>query len=143
MAGKGPPPKQNAVRRNKAPYSHPLAAAPTAGRQLPRALGIQTQGAKRFWKTWSESPQSQHFAETDWAELEITTKLVDAFYLGEVKLAGEIRQRVTKWGATVEDRARLRMDFENPDETTPCPEAEENPPENVLAMDLYKKLSGG
>lgn len=141
MAGKGPPPKQNALRRNKDPYTHELSDGPSEGRELPKGLGITSAGAKRFWKTWAESPQSQHFLETDWAELEITTKLVDVFYREDPKLAGEIRQRVTKWGATVEDRARLRMTFEKPDESTP--EAEEIPPENVLAMDLYKKLSGG
>lgn len=78
---------------------------------MPKALGIQTTAAKRFWKTWSAAPQTQHWLETDWAELELTTKLVDHFYSGEVRLAGEIRQRVGKWGATTEDRARLRMDF--------------------------------
>ncbi|MEU2513768.1 hypothetical protein [Streptomyces syringium] len=56
--------------------------------------------------------QSQHWLETDWAELEITTRLVDAFFQGETRHAGEIRQRVGKWGATTEDRARLRMSFD-------------------------------
>ncbi|MER6912248.1 hypothetical protein ABT354_11290 [Streptomyces sp. NPDC000594] len=81
------------------------------GRALPKALGIQTSGAKRFWKSWSRAPQTQHWLETDWTELEITTVLVDSFYQGNTRLAGEIRQRVGRWGATTEDRARLRMNF--------------------------------
>lgn len=57
-----------------------------------------------------------HWTETDWADLELTTKLVDGLFLGDLKLAGEIRQRVAKWGATVEDRARLRMTLEKTNE---------------------------
>ncbi|WJV49923.1 hypothetical protein [Streptomyces flavofungini] len=56
------------------------------------------------------------WTETDWAELELTAKLVDAFFQGDHKVAGEIRQRTAKWGATVEDRSRLRMSIVEPDE---------------------------
>ncbi|MGW9170145.1 phage terminase small subunit [Streptomyces decoyicus] len=140
MAGKGPPPKTNAVRRNTDPFTHDL-SGPQAGRELPRALGVRTAAAKRFWKTWAESPQAAHFLETDWAELEITTKLVDEFYTSDPKLAGEIRQRVSKWGATVEDRARLRMNFEEPPAQTE--EVSEAPTENIADMELFRRLSGG
>src|SRR5690606_41232595 len=60
--------------------------------------------------------------ETDWMELEITTVLVDQLYCGDTKLAGEIRQRVAKWGATNEERARRRMSLEKkpePDAASP------------------------
>ncbi|MFJ8699453.1 phage terminase small subunit [Streptomyces ardesiacus] len=110
---RGPKPKENAVRRNKHPNAQALSSSTTEGRALPPGLGIKTAGARRFWKTWATSPQAGKWAETDWAELEITVKLVDAFYQGDVKLAGEIRQRVAKWGATTEDRARLRMSIED------------------------------
>ncbi|WP_232543919.1 hypothetical protein [Streptomyces buecherae] len=73
---------------------------------------MTTGGAKRFWRTWAAAPQTRHWLETDWAELELTTRIVDAFYQGDVRLAGEIRQRVGRWGATTEDRARLRMNFD-------------------------------
>jgi len=64
--------------------------------------------------------------ETDWMELEITTVLVDQLYCGDTKLAGEIRQRVAKWGATAEDRARLRMKLEEkPKGSTPEQMAEQ------------------
>jgi hypothetical protein len=117
---RGPKPKDNAVRRNKHEHAQQLANSATEGRALPAGLGIKTAGARRFWKTWATSPQAAKWAETDWAELEITVKLVDAFFQGDVKLAGEIRQRSAKWGATTEDRARLRMsieDHEDQDET--------------------------
>ncbi|MET8839701.1 hypothetical protein ABZW67_06335 [Streptomyces rubiginosohelvolus] len=110
---RGPRPKDNAVRRNKHEHAQTLSSSTTEGRALPPGLGIKTAGARRFWRTWATSPQAANWAETDWAELEITVKLVDAFYGGDVKLAGEIRQRVAKWGATTEDRSRLRMSFED------------------------------
>ncbi|MFF4245236.1 hypothetical protein ACFYY2_12265 [Streptomyces sp. NPDC001822] len=110
---RGPKPKENAQRRNKHEYAQTLSSSTTEGRALPPGLGIKTAGARRFWRTWATSPQAGNWAETDWAELEITVKLTDAFYGGDVKLAGEIRQRVAKWGATTEDRARLRMSLED------------------------------
>ncbi|MGC9439266.1 hypothetical protein ACP4IX_15305 [Streptomyces sp. WG5] len=64
---------------------------------------------------------------------------MDEFYLGDSKLAGEIRQRVAKWGATNEDRARLRMKFEKDPE-----EGSEGPSKGLEAPDmdddLYKRL---
>ncbi|NEB42533.1 hypothetical protein [Streptomyces sp. SID14515] len=110
---RGPKPKDNAVRRNKHEHAQTLSSSTTEGRALPPGLGIKTAGARRFWRTWATSPQAGSWAETDWAELEITVKLVDALYAGDVKLAGEIRQRVAKWGATTEDRSRLRMSIED------------------------------
>jgi hypothetical protein len=77
--------------------------------------------------------------ETDWTELEMTTLLVDQLYLGDTKVAGEIRQRVAKWGATNEDRARLRMKFEKQPEDGPeKPSAE--PTTTDMDDDLYKRL---
>ncbi|MFG2228020.1 hypothetical protein [Streptomyces sp. NPDC048644] len=77
--------------------------------------------------------------ETDWAELEITTRLVDDFYRGNVRLAGEIRQRVGRWGATTEDRARLRMNFDHQAEQ----EAEQAAQDAATDLDeeLFKMLS--
>ncbi|MFE3579409.1 phage terminase small subunit [Streptomyces vinaceus] len=141
---RGPAPNPNSVRRNKdhALGEHRLTGGAGAGRELPKALGISTSGAKRFWKTWASAPQTEGWMDTDWAELEIVTKLVDAFYLGDMKLAGEIRQRVGKWGATTEDRARLRMSFDKQveEEATCAPE-----PASPTDMDaeLYKLLSEG
>ncbi|MEV0497439.1 hypothetical protein AB0I84_07575 [Streptomyces spectabilis] len=102
-------------------------------------MGIETSGAKRFWKTWSTAPQTQHWLETDWAELEITTRLVDSFYQGNVRLAGEIRQRVGRWGATTEDRARLRMDFNQQTEQEAAAAAQEATRD--LDDELFKMLS--
>ncbi|MFB7027172.1 MULTISPECIES: hypothetical protein [unclassified Streptomyces] len=138
---RGPAPKENAQRRNIHATAQKLPAELQSGRELPKALGITTGGARRFWKTWSTAPQTAAWTETDWAELELTTKLVDGLFLGDLKLAGEIRQRVAKWGATVEDRARLRMTFEKPDEGEPAA-TPETPEEVDMDEELYKLLNG-
>nr|WP_235482017.1 hypothetical protein [Streptomyces roseoverticillatus] len=114
-----------------------MSEEPVEGRALPKSLGIQTTAARRFWKTWATAPQTQRWAETDWAELEITVKLVDAFYLGDAKLAGEIRQRVGRWGATTEDRARLRMSFDQ--QAREEREETSEPPRGVTSIDRYRQ----
>ncbi|WP_223187918.1 hypothetical protein [Streptomyces sp. CBMA29] len=70
----------------------------------------------------------------------MTTKLVDALYLGDLKLASEIRMRVAKWGATTEDRARLRMKFEDQPEDSEG-QAPGDSDEPNLDEELYKLLS--
>ncbi|MGW4446458.1 phage terminase small subunit [Streptomyces sp. NPDC004682] len=139
---RGPSPKPNAARRNVHEHAQELARDVQPGRELPRVLNVSTGGAKRFWKTWSQSPQTANWVETDWAELEITTKLVDEFFKGDTKLAGEIRQRVAKWGATVEDRNRLRMKLEDPESDADNPTPTDGPPEEqVTDEELFKFLS--
>jgi hypothetical protein len=139
---RGPSPKPNATRRNVHEHAQELPPAARPGRELPRALGVTSGGGKRFWKTWSTAPQTATWVETDWAELEITTKLVDEFFKGDVKLAGEIRQRVAKWGATVEDRNRLRMKIED-SEDEPSEEVPADGPTETQVSDeeLFKFLS--
>lgn len=141
---RGPAPNPNSVRRNTthALGEKPLTGKAGAGRELPKALGIETGAAKRFWKTWASAPQTEDWMETDWAELEVTVKLVDAFYKGETKLAGEIRQRVGKWGATTEDRARLRMSFDKQAQME-AGRAPESASESDIDTELYKLLSEG
>ncbi|MFJ7907513.1 hypothetical protein [Kitasatospora sp. NPDC096204] len=138
---RGPQPKPNAIRRNKHPHAQELTAGAQPGRELPRGLGIKTAGAKRFWKTWAEAPQTATWIETDWAELEITTKLVDALYQGDLRHAGEIRQRTAKWGATTEDRSRLRMRIEDQDQDQDQ-DADQAPAEAYdLDEELFRLLS--
>ncbi|MFI5865859.1 hypothetical protein [Streptomyces sp. NPDC051546] len=129
------------MRRNVHAHAQALNSLAQPGRELPKALGVTTGGARRFWRTWSTAPQTVHWVETDWAELEITTKLVDAFYLGDHKVAGEIRQRTAKWGGTVEDRNRLRMTVEVDPEDNP-EEGSEGPTVRDMDEELYKLLGG-
>lgn len=138
---RGPAPNPNARRRNTdhALGEHGLSFSSGEGRALPKSLSVETGGAKRFWKTWASAPQTEHWLETDWAELELTTRIVDSFYQGNVRLAGEIRQRVGRWGATTEDRARLRMNFDQQAEQEAAQAAQEATTD--LDEELFKMLS--
>lgn len=66
---------------------------------------------KRWWKMWGESPLSAEYTETDWAFLMDTAYLHAMYWKGDFKVAAELRLRVAKFGATPEDRARLRIQF--------------------------------
>ncbi|MFJ4356907.1 hypothetical protein ACIP25_11620 [Streptomyces massasporeus] len=69
-----------------------------------------------WWAKWRASPQAEYFSSTDWEEL-LTTALVHArVWSGDLSAAPELRLRVAKFGATMEDRARLRMQFAAADE---------------------------
>ncbi|KQX43532.1 hypothetical protein ASD97_26025 [Streptomyces sp. Root63] len=135
MGSRGPAPKENAIRRNEHEHAVELSPEAQPGRPLPKSLPVKSSAAKHFWKTWAESPQSATWMETDWEELAITTLLVEEFYKGDTKLAGEIRQRVAKWGATNEDRARLRMKFEKTEEESVEPSEKE-----LTAFDMDQQL---
>jgi hypothetical protein len=72
---------------------------------------------KVWWKMWGNSPLTDEFTENDWSELldtaTIHAKLWDPRTPPTIalKAAGELRQRAAKFGATPEDRMRLRIQF--------------------------------
>ncbi|MEU1881880.1 hypothetical protein ABZ470_31630 [Streptosporangium sp. NPDC020072] len=121
MAGRGAPPRathqraRDTARRIDAkativpdkPYDGPVPDLP-AGDWLPATL--------TWWDTWIRSPQAHMFTVTDWAFLVETAYIADAFYGGNLTVAGELRLRVGKLGATPEDRQRLRLQFAPDDE---------------------------
>jgi hypothetical protein len=69
-----------------------------------------------WWAMWKASPQAEHFSSTDWDFLLDTAVVHARLWSGEMSAAGELRLRVAKFGATPEDRARLRMQFAQADE---------------------------
>jgi hypothetical protein len=106
VAGRGPAPKDPStrVRRNNprsnerviliTPSGQPdmpdtMPGDPTAdeGTPWPRETGL-------WWNMWAEHPLASEFTASDW-----------------LSVAGELRLRVAKFGATPEDRARLRVQF--------------------------------
>lgn len=62
-----------------------------------------------WWQTWRVSAQAQVMTPTDWDALAETALLHTALWNGDTKVAGEVRLRVAKYGATLEDRLRLRI----------------------------------
>lgn len=69
----------------------------------------------QWWDTWRRSAQAMKMVETDWQELLATAVLHhNVWAYGRVQLAAELRQRVTRFGATVSDRVSLRMNLVEP-----------------------------
>ena len=71
---------------------------------------------REWWLMWANSPLSAGFTATDWSELRDTARLHALYWLGDKSVAAELRLRVAKFGATPEDRARLRIQFAAADE---------------------------
>lgn len=127
MPGRGPAPKDpdrytRAGNRAKAEASilHlPLRRA--EARELPDDLlpagKTWHPATKRWWAAWRDSVLSRDWTDTEWSELEVTAKLHNRFMADtNTMVAAELRQRMAKFGATSEDRARLRIVLADADE---------------------------
>lgn len=112
MAGRGPAPKPVLQRESR-----------TAARQA-QTLNLDADGTLRgpdlpegdwhphtlaWWDTWRRSAQARVFTPTDWDVLAETALLHTRLWNGEVSVAPELRLRVAKFGATIEDRQRLKI----------------------------------
>lgn len=128
MAGRGPRPKDptRRARTNSDPIPlRVIHADPVAQPELP-TFEVEKDGkltefvwparTVQWWQMWADSPLSAEFTSTDWSELLDTAVLHARLWSGEIKVAAELRLRVAKFGATPEDRARLRITFAQADE---------------------------
>lgn len=115
MAGRGPAPKdpEQRRRRNSAPLTVVEADGETHGPDLPDTHEWPA-ATLLWWKTWRESPQASKFTDTDWSFLLDTAVLHAEFWLGQRAHAAELRLRAAKFGATPEDRARLKIAIGEP-----------------------------
>ena len=130
MSGRGPAPKSNAARRNAGPVAlRTITASPTAQPELPDFSVVVKRGrdmeiepfawperTREWWRMWAETPLSSDYTQTDWDFLLDTAFIHARMWQGDVGVAGELRLRVAKFGATPEDRARLRIQFAQADE---------------------------
>ncbi|RKN40945.1 hypothetical protein [Streptomyces hoynatensis] len=152
MAGRGPAPKdpKRRARRNAdAQQQTVLRFEQAEPPELP-TLQVEQDGklveftwphrTVEWWEMWKASPQAEHFSSTDWDFL-LDTALVHArFWTGNLAAGAELRLRVAKFGATPEDRARLRMQFAQADE------ADSRRPAGASSRERYgdlKVLPGG
>jgi hypothetical protein len=112
MAGHGPAPSDpdGRRRRNAAPSLTVIEAdGASYGPDLP--VGTEWPDVTRdWWETWRQSAQASTFTDTDWSFLLDTAVLHMEFWDGNMAVASELRLRVAKFGATPEDRARLRIE---------------------------------
>lgn len=116
MAGMGPPPKDPNKRHRR--NADPIPTTKVEGTkaeppELPVHLSSHPE-VNKWWQTWLDSPQAETFTNTDWQFLYDTAFIAYEFYNGDMKVAGEFRLRVAKYGATPEDRLRLRLSVEMP-----------------------------
>jgi hypothetical protein len=128
MAGRGPQPKDpgRRARANKDPNPQTLLRFEQAEPPELPTLQVMKDGdlvehvwpqrTLDWWEMWKASPQAEHFSSTDWDFLLDTAVVHARLWSGEMSAAAELRLRVAKFGATPEDRARLRMQFAQADE---------------------------
>ncbi len=114
MPGRGParnPDRSQIRRRNiEPPPTVVTADGKKHGPELPDTFEWP-KATLDWWDIWRTSPQASLFTETDWSFLLDTAILHGEFWSGNRSLAAELRLRVAKFGATPEDRARLRLDI--------------------------------
>ena len=122
MAGRGPAPKpaSRRARANKDPVAlRVVESAPVSQPPLPELMPNGDPWPARtveWWEMWGVDPLADDFRPTDWSELMDCAVIHGAYWSGELKLAGELRLRTAKFGATQEDRARLRIQYAAADE---------------------------
>jgi len=127
MPGRGPAPKAQRVRpndqaRRDAETTVRVDDGVVRGPALPTRMPAVAIGenedvefvsewpeqTRSWWETWRRSPQAQGWGATDWDFLLDSALLHARLWLGDAKVAAELRLRVAKFGATPEDRMRLR-----------------------------------
>jgi len=118
MAGQGPAPKDPSrrARRNADPVpSTSIRFVKAEQPPLPADMEWHPRTVE-WWAMWRDAPQAEHFMASDWDFLLDTALMHTAMWAkGQWTLAAEVRLRVAKYGATPEDRARLRMNFADAD----------------------------
>jgi hypothetical protein len=76
----------------------------------------------QWWETWRRSPQAQTFIATDWDFLLDTALLHHVMWTkGRWEFASEVRLRAAKYGATPEDRMRLKLKIDTPGTSASAP----------------------
>lgn len=132
MAGRGPAPKppSRRARNNKDPIPTRIVEAPPL-EPMDLPLDLLPDGEEwhpatlRWWARWCDSPLADNLPAVDWSELEACAVLHHEFMRKRsFTLGSELRLRMAKWGATPEDRARLRIqlaDADAKDDKRPAP----------------------
>lgn len=114
MAGTGLPAGERRSRprdeaRRKAEFTTLVDDGEVRGFPLPEGMDWHPQ-TQQWWETWRRSPVAQKMLATDWDAHLDTALLHHAMWeKGKLDLAAEIRLRVAKFGATYEDRLRLKL----------------------------------
>lgn len=147
MAGPGMAPKArradpSADRKRQAEFRHLEADGQWRGPELPD--GVLPSGedwhprTRAWWRTWRESAQATTFTTTDWDFLLDTALMHHTMWTkGRWEFAGEIRLRAAKFGATPEDRMRLKLKVDTPGE-----ESDQAPEPSDVDAETVKRRKG-
>jgi hypothetical protein len=85
---------------------------PPAAPDLPNADTYLPQ-TRTWYETWTKAPQAHQFVATDWQRLHMLAPIVDAYFQEpKIQLLAEIRMNEQRFGATPEDRLRLRWQLD-------------------------------
>jgi hypothetical protein len=123
MAGRGPAPKQTNSRPRDTPSRDSISAdGKHRGIELP--LDALPDGEEwhpmtvAMWEAWRLSPQAVRMnTDIDWFFLLDTALMHHTMWAkGRWEFAAEVRLRVAKFGATPEDRLRLKLEVEVPED---------------------------
>lgn len=155
----GPSPKDMGQKAGNGGRNAPWAVVPTRRADAPELPaffrywdGESTRRIKyppetvRWWNNWAseESPLNKNFTAHDWDYLLETSVMHAKFWLGidQAKMASELRQRVAKYGATPEDRAKLRIVLVSADEAAErAAEAAEYNTKRGYSADAVRRLT--
>jgi hypothetical protein len=122
MAGRGPAPKDPSKRRRRnatEPETVIVNDGELRGPELPEGVLPGDEEwhpmTVNWWRTWRTSPMASTFLDTDWAFL-LDAALMHhtAWTKGKWEFLSEVRMRSAKFGATPEDRARLKLKVDDP-----------------------------
>ncbi|MFF1684520.1 MULTISPECIES: hypothetical protein [unclassified Streptomyces] len=152
MAGRGPAPKDPTKRRRRNAGEPETVITPDdelRGPELPAGvLGEEDGGdvewhsmTQLWWNSWRTSAQAQTFTDTDWLFLIDTALMHHTMWAkGRWEFASEVRLRAAKFGATPEDRARLKLKVDDP---TTRPQAPAQRADNVSDINSRRaRLTG-
>lgn len=144
MAGRGPAPKDPSERRRRNAAPVVAVVVPDGGEHGPALPDdIDWPDATRaWWATWRTCAQAKTFTDTDWSFLLDTALLHMEFWDGDRSVAAELRLRAAKFGATPEDRARLKIAVGEPGQT-PAVQRERKPATRSRKDRLLKAVGDG
>lgn len=133
-------PKEDPARRNKHTVLNlPRRDGTLIGPELPKDKAWHPQ-TREWWDMWRRSPIAPLLEESDWNALKRTAILHSEFWFGtlpptqQVSFAAEIRRVESMYGATVEDRLKLRMRIINESEAPKENGTPKNPSINYEAL---------
>lgn len=109
-------PESTIIKESNEPCGYPLPEGMMTDRQ---GNPIQWHPATQlWWEEWRTSPQATRMLTgPDWSYLLDTALMHHAMWTYKKwELAGEVRMRVSKFGATPDDRARLRLEIQTNEE---------------------------